>query len=109
MAGDLLAYDIQPAQFAKISQMVHQICGISLQPGKEGLVKARLIKRLNTLKLPDFGAYLAYVQSDASGQERVTMINALTTNKTSFFREPQHFTFLQQQLGSGLRQAQHPL
>jgi chemotaxis protein methyltransferase CheR len=105
----LLTSELQPEQFAKISQLIHQVCGITLRPGKEGLVKARLIKRLHALELDSFGDYLAYVEADASGKELVAMIDVLTTNKTSFFREPQHFTYLHQHIVPQLRQAQHPI
>ncbi|HEX5580706.1 MAG TPA: CheR family methyltransferase, partial [Gemmatimonadaceae bacterium] len=46
------------------------------------------------LGMSDFSSYLDFVQAEASGAELREMIDALTTNKTSFFREPQHFDFL---------------
>ena len=96
MSAGLRAYELRPAQFAEISQLVHRVCGISLRPGKEELVRSRLIKRLHALGVDDFDAYFTYLQQDTSGQELITMIDVLTTNKTNFFREPQHFTFLVQ-------------
>lgn len=90
--------ELSAAQFEKISRLVYQVCGINLQPGKEGLIKSRLIRRLTVLGLHDFDAYLAYVAHDKSGRELTTMIDALTTNKTSFFREAQHFDYLRQHI-----------
>jgi chemotaxis protein methyltransferase CheR len=65
-----------------------------MREGKEGLVRARLTKRLRKLGLPDFDAYLNFVQQDPSRREFAEMIDALTTNKTSFLREATHFDFL---------------
>jgi chemotaxis protein methyltransferase CheR len=96
----LLTCELGTDQFTIISEIVYRICGITLRPGKESLVKARLIKRLYDLGLGSFEDYLAYVEGDSSGKELTIMIDVLTTNKTSFFREPQHFTYLQQQIAS---------
>lgn len=86
------------AQFKRISKRVYELCGIDLHGGKYQLVQARLAKRLRHLGLPDFESYLRYVDEDASGQELAAMIDVLTTNKTSFFREPDHFDFLRYHL-----------
>lgn len=98
MSLDVSSPELSAAQFQKISRMVYQVCGINLQPGKEGLIKSRLIRRLSTLGLHDFDAYLTHVAHDKSGRELTTMIDALTTNKTSFFREAQHFDYLREQI-----------
>lgn len=109
MNVDQLSYELSPAQFEKISQMVHRLCGICLPPGKEELVKTRLTKRLRALGLGGFTEYLEYVEGDASRQELATMIDLLTTNKTSFFREPQHFDFLCQHVLPDLQTASRPI
>ncbi len=82
-------------QFQRISEMVYRLCGLNLSVGKEGLVKTRLSKRLRALGMASFDDYLRYVEGDRTGQEVVEMIDALTTNKTGFFREPDHFEYLQ--------------
>lgn len=101
--------DLQQEQFTTISQLVHKTCGVTLRPGKEELVRARLMKRLYALGLSSFADYLAYLDQDTSGQEFVTMIDVLTTNKTSFFREPQHFAFLAEHVVPPWQEARHPL
>ena len=65
-----------------------------MRQGKEGLVRARLAKRLRKLSLSDFDSYLEFVERDATRVEFREMIDALTTNKTNFFREPAHFDFV---------------
>jgi chemotaxis protein methyltransferase CheR len=86
--------DISPTQFARITEVLHEHAGIRMREGKEGLVRARLAKRLRTLDLPDFDAYLDFVANEPSRREFAEMIDALTTNKTSFLREASHFDFL---------------
>lgn len=98
MEAELMSLDLSDAQFAEISQMMYKISGVKLQAGKEVLVKARLAKRLRSLKISNFDSYMDYLKEDKSGQELLTMIDSLTTNKTSFFRESQHFTYLSENI-----------
>jgi chemotaxis protein methyltransferase CheR len=65
-----------------------------LTAGKEQLVRSRLVKRLRALGIHSFCAYLDYVRDDRTAKELHAMIDSLTTNKTSFFRENQHFEYL---------------
>ena len=80
-------------QFQKIGKIVYQVCGIRLTPGKEELVKARLGRRLRVLNLNDFDEYLDFLDNNKSNELSI-MVDALTTNKTFFFREIEHFNFL---------------
>jgi len=92
--GLLRNTELTDEQFARISELVKGLCGINLHEGKKELVKARLNKRLRTLGLRDFEQYLDRVRQDATGDELTTMLDSLSTNLTSFFREPQHFDHL---------------
>jgi chemotaxis protein methyltransferase CheR len=79
---------------AAIARLVYEGSGICLTPMKTALVNARLQKRVRAHGFSSFGAYLIHVRKDKTGAERLAMIDALTTNKTSFFREREHFQFL---------------
>lgn len=85
---------LRPADFEQISHIVYRYSGIRLNSGKEELVRSRLIKRLRALGVNSFNEYLRYIKEDHSAQELHIMIDALTTNKTSFFRENQHFEYM---------------
>jgi chemotaxis protein methyltransferase CheR len=89
---------LSPSQFARISRIVYERCGICLPNGKESLVKSRLLKRLNSLGMTSFSQYVKHLDEDSSDQELSAMIDALTTNKTSFFREFGHFEFIRTHL-----------
>jgi chemotaxis protein methyltransferase CheR len=82
------------AQFETISQLVKDLCGINLHQGKKELVKARLGKRLRALELSNFDDYVEYVRRDTSRDELTAMLDAISTNLTQFYREPQHFEHL---------------
>ena len=97
-AFELLKADLTPRQFQKVSELVHRMCGIKLRAGKEALVRSRLMKRLRALGLPGFKEYFKYLENDTTGQELGNMIDVITTNKTSFFRESDHFEFLRQEV-----------
>ena len=59
------------------------------------MLQGRLMKRLRHLELDSFEAYCDYLFSQAGRQhEMAHMLDAVTTNKTDFFREPRHFDFL---------------
>ncbi|MFH1550553.1 MAG: protein-glutamate O-methyltransferase [Planctomycetota bacterium] len=93
-----LTIELTQRQFEKISSLVYDLCGINLHIGKKELVKARLNKRLRQLGISDFDEYLAFLASDTSGRELVDMLDAISTNLTSFFREPAHFEYLSKQI-----------
>jgi chemotaxis protein methyltransferase CheR len=92
------AGDWSQADYDRVAKMIYEHCGITLQTGKEELVKARLAKRMRVLGLRRYQEYFKFVEQDATGREQQAMVDALTTNKTSFFREIAHFDFLRQRL-----------
>lgn len=88
--------------FERIAALVHAEAGIFLPESKTTLVYARLIKRLRALGLDSFRNYCALVEDEEGVDERQRMIAALTTNVTSFFREPHHFRHLRTSVLPGL-------
>lgn len=94
------AGDLTDEQLAQISELVKRTVGINLHKGKRELIKARLIKRLRELKLPNYQAYLEYLQNDHSGEEFTCMLDVLSTNVTQFFREPDHLNYLSEKVRS---------
>lgn len=66
-----------------------------MSPAKLPMLQSRLQRRLRVLGLNTLEEYHGYLFNSPSGEEeRAHFINAITTNKTDFFREPQHFEFL---------------
>ncbi|MBI3547076.1 MAG: protein-glutamate O-methyltransferase [Gammaproteobacteria bacterium] len=86
-------------EFRQLRDFIHAHTGIALSEHKRALVCSRLAKRLRHYGLPRYADYYQLLtQDDADGQELVAMINAITTNKTDFFREPHHFRFLSEEV-----------
>jgi len=90
----LATADLNQRQFREISQIVYNQCGISLKSGKEALVRARLMKRLRALQIQSVKEYMTLISSEKGKAEIGTLIDVMTTNKTSFFRESAHFDYL---------------
>lgn len=92
---------------ARVQRLMFALSSITLRDHKESMVYNRLSRRLRATGFRSFKAYLDWVEEPDSG-EREKFVNALTTNLTSFFREPHHFTLLAKHLsarprGAGIR------
>jgi chemotaxis protein methyltransferase CheR len=94
---------LKPVEFEKIRRLAYDHFGLDLSSGKQGLVAARLGKVLRELGFTSFQTYYDYVQADRSGAALAKMVDHLTTNHTSFFREPRHFEFLRKTIFPMLR------
>lgn len=93
-----MSYEITDNEFRYISKMLYDITGIELTDSKKVLLTGRLAKRLNALEMGTYTQYIKYVTSGDHQDELQYMVDLLTTNETYFFREPQHFDFLKQEI-----------
>ena len=87
--------ELRPQEFERIRRMAYEFCGVDLK-GKHILVTSRLGKKIRLLQLTSFTKYCDLVQADTTGLMFTDMIDALTTNHTSFFREVRHFDLLRE-------------
>jgi len=82
-------------ELKRVSDFIGTEVGIQLPMAKRTLVESRLSKRLRILGFTDFKSYLDHTLESADGAlEKLQLIDVLTTNKTSFYREPDHFEYL---------------
>lgn len=84
---------LSEADFKRLSSYIQTNCGIRMPPTKRVMLESRLRKRLRRLGLHDFRSYCERVFGGDQA-ELVAMVDAVTTNKTDFFREPRHFDYL---------------
>lgn len=83
------------ADMEKIAKLVYAGSGIALNPDtKQTMVIMRLQRRLRRGGFATVGDYLRFMERDRSGRELRSLLDALTTNHTSFYREPRHFQVL---------------
>ena len=85
------------ADFQRVRELIYRLAGISLSPVKRDMVYSRLARRLRQTGHTSFAAYLDEL-TNSKGREWEEFVNALTTNLTSFFREPHHFPILSEHL-----------
>ena len=92
--------------FERVRQLIYEHAGISLNPSKQDMVYSRLARRLRATGINNFKDYLALLESNNEA-EWEAFVNSLTTNLTSFFREPHHFPLLAEHM---LKQkGRHPI
>jgi len=91
--SQLREFEFTAADFERVRKLIHQYAGISLSPIKQDMVYSRLARRLRATGKRTFADYLAILES-GDREEWERFVNSLTTNLTSFFREPHHFPIL---------------
>lgn len=88
-----------PAGFAQFAEFVQETIGVRLPLSKRLMVESRLRRRLSELGMPGLEDYFTHLfEEGALGQEVAAIYDAVTTNKTDFFREPEHFRVLSENL-----------
>jgi chemotaxis protein methyltransferase CheR len=96
---------ITDQEFALFQRLIYKIAGISLSDAKKVLLVGRLTKRLKQYDMATFSEYYRMLASGDCAEELQTMVDLLTTNETYFFREPQHFEFLRNEIIAKRRSA----
>ncbi|MFF5079525.1 CheR family methyltransferase [Actinoplanes sp. CA-054009] len=85
---------LSQAEFAFVSQLVRREASIVLAPGKEYLVEARLIPVARAVGAANVTEFLADLQRRPNPQNQRKIIDALTTNETSWYRDREPFSAL---------------
>lgn len=93
--GDSGLRNISDREFRLFQELIYREAGIHLSDVKRALLVGRLAKRLRTLGIDKFATYYDKVVQDETGAEMVVLLDAITTNETSFFREPRQFEYLE--------------
>ena len=87
--------NLSEVDFRRLALFIEGELGIRMPDTKRIMLESRLQKRLRRLGIANFGAYVDFVFSGKGGEtELINMIDAVTTNKTDFFREADHFEYL---------------
>ncbi len=81
--------------FQRLAKFIQDYSGIKMPAQKRTMLEGRLRRRMRTIRLDDVNAYCHYLfEEDGMDSEVIHLIDAVTTNKTEFFREPAHFDFM---------------
>ncbi len=92
------SYEMTDAQYTTLMRIIYDCAGINLGDSKKELLLARLGKVLRRRKIRGFREYLGILRGDVTGEELVSLLDAISTNVTHFFRESGHFEFLAERL-----------
>ncbi|OLP58473.1 chemotaxis protein CheR [Xaviernesmea oryzae] len=81
--------------FNRLSTFIFKYSGIKMPPSKITMLEGRLRRRLRATGYSNFDAYCQYLfKGDGLESETIHLIDAVTTNKTDFFRESNHFDYM---------------
>jgi len=86
---------LRHSDFTRVARFIETTTGIRVPPAKKTMVEGRLRRRARALGLANLEEYCRVVFEEGGfDAESVHLIDAVTTNKTDFFREPSHFDYL---------------
>ncbi|MGY0196237.1 CheR family methyltransferase [Leptothrix sp. BB-4] len=90
--------DFSDRTFNRITALMYETVGLSMNASKKSLVASRLAPRIQRLGLRGYDDYLALLLDEHEAAEFQMAVDLLTTNETYFFREPHHFELLEREL-----------
>lgn len=95
-AGASRLDQLSAKNFKRLAELIHGYSGIKMPVTKRTMLEGRLRRRMRANRIDTLNAYCGYL-FDQGGMESeiIHLIDAVTTNKTEFFREPAHFRFLE--------------
>jgi chemotaxis protein methyltransferase CheR len=97
---------ISKRNFERLAAYIYNYSGIKMPPSKQTMLEGRLRRRLRATGHTSFEHYCNYLFSQGGlEKESIFLIDAVTTNKTDFFREPNHFHYMTQRALPALLQA----
>lgn len=86
---------LRPQSFKRLAKFIETYSGIKMPPSKLTMVEGRLRRRVRETGAADLDEYCDRLfEGDDLPAEAIHLIDAVTTNKTEFFREPEHFRYL---------------
>jgi chemotaxis protein methyltransferase CheR len=95
-------FPLSPEGFTRFAGYITNELGIKMPETKASMIQSRLVRRVRELGLVSLDQYGEYLFSSGQSEELDHFINAITTHRTEFFREPEHFSFLAEQALSSL-------
>jgi chemotaxis protein methyltransferase CheR len=89
---------LQPDEQKNLAQYVYSLCSITLDESKGYLIESRLASLVEDSGCASYGALLGKAKSDSSRALERKIIDAITTNETSFFRDISPFDLLRHKI-----------
>jgi chemotaxis protein methyltransferase CheR len=83
--------NLTPRDLKRLCGLIYERSGINISPEKKIMLEGRLRRRLSALKVASYSEYCKYLFDSRDDEELGHLIDAVSTNKTDFFREKEHF------------------
>jgi len=94
VASTIFEHQLSEKNFKSLKDYIYSQCGIKIVDNKKNMVEGRLRKRIKLLGMSSYDEYFDYVFNADNTGEQLHLIDVITTNKTDFFRESNHFELL---------------
>jgi chemotaxis protein methyltransferase CheR len=88
-------HEASDEDFNFIREIVYKLSRISIGPNKRVMVLSRISRRMRALQFSSVKDYCDYIKKPTGSKELSALIDAISTNHTYFFREAQHFSYLE--------------
>jgi chemotaxis protein methyltransferase CheR len=95
--------EIHPENYRFLQKSVYSEVGIVLEDNKQYLLEGRLLPLANKLGLDSVNELCRTLRHNSNADVTRMIAEAMTTNETYFFREPQHYEAIKNQLLPRLR------
>jgi chemotaxis protein methyltransferase CheR len=92
---------LSPHNFDRLTAFIKDYCGIHLTDAKHGMLEGRVRRRMRAIGITNPNDYcrIVFDENGPNVESEIThLIDAVTTNKTDFFREATHFDYLCQKI-----------
>src|ERR1700745_3918360 len=86
MSSPALAIQLSEAEMRLLQTLVYQECGMYFDARRTHFLQDRLQRRLRATRLEPFYSYYRLLLSPSGKQELTNLLENLTINETSFFR-----------------------
>ncbi|QMU98859.1 chemotaxis protein CheR [Borrelia sp. A-FGy1] len=98
MGSNKFTIDIKPNELNRLTKIVYNNFGINLSEKKKLLIESRLSSTIKAKNFNNFTEYINYLENNESQISLIELVDKISTNHTYFFREPNHFEFLEKKL-----------
>jgi chemotaxis protein methyltransferase CheR len=92
----MIGGELTEDELARFCALIYRVSGIRIPATKRVMVSNRLRRRLRATGITSFSAYHAFLNSPAGAGEMPLFLDAITTNETYFYRDPQHYEWFGQ-------------
>ena len=100
----MVEQELSDKEFKSFRDLIAERAGIYFEPGKQDLLRANLLQRMEDCGLRSFADYFQLLSSPAGAKEFDHLLNLIIIPETSFFRDQVQFRALEHSIIPGILQ-----